>query len=425
MIEIVEELKIKLTAVRQHLQLLAEPGIAERSFDGISAVRDEHNEVIAGALCYGSGANGPDVAILGGIHMNEMSGVYALLQFHERWLNGVRPKSGNIYVATGKIERALEFIDTVMAAENISPDLWSAFHATRDHFNYNRIPFDILTRKISNDFERHALQIVRHILKPTRGKILDLHNTSIDAAPMVTMFMQEGETPAMSIKRISATGVTDDFPIQDFIVWKPGPYNGVESIRSIVDAEIANLPILVENGGGANPASFDAADFHTQVWLKNVTGMEPESDVTGSQSAGFERNYYVETNALYHPDVKPDDYSQLDQKTLTAAKKDTFVLIRDLRSAGAMTGWSDKASQTLNALEGKNYSSSRLDNFKPINKGDLLAIGLNSGLELRSPGDGVVMMIGASTVVVPENRETYANIGTRERFLNNCKALDQ
>jgi hypothetical protein len=144
--------------------------------------------------------------------------------------------------------------------------------------------------------------------------------------------------------------------------------------------------------------------------------MVPEGDVTGAQSSGYERNYYVETNALYHPDVKPEDYSQLDQKTLEAAKKDSFVLIRDLRSARAITGWSDKARQVLNALEGKNYSSSRLDNFKPINRGDLLAIGLNSGLELRSPCDGVVMMIGASTVVVPENRETYANIGTRERF---------
>ena len=38
----------------------------------------------------------------------------------------MRPEAGNIYVATGKIERALEFIDTVTAAENISPDVWSA-----------------------------------------------------------------------------------------------------------------------------------------------------------------------------------------------------------------------------------------------------------------------------------------------------------
>ncbi len=127
MIEIVEELKIKLTAVRQYLQLLAEPGIAEQSCDGISAVRDERDDVIPGALCYGTGVSGPDVAILGGIHMNEMSGVYALLQFHARWLNGVRPKSGNIYVATGKIERALEFIDTVMAVKHISPDIMECF----------------------------------------------------------------------------------------------------------------------------------------------------------------------------------------------------------------------------------------------------------------------------------------------------------
>ena len=84
MVEIVDGLKIKLIAVRQHLQLLAEPRLAERGFDGISAVRDEHNEVIPGALCYGAGADGPDIAILGGIHMNEMSGVYALMKFHRR-----------------------------------------------------------------------------------------------------------------------------------------------------------------------------------------------------------------------------------------------------------------------------------------------------------------------------------------------------
>ena len=40
--------------------------------------------------------------------MNEMAGVFALLKFHDRWLNGARPKNGNNYVATGKIERALE-----------------------------------------------------------------------------------------------------------------------------------------------------------------------------------------------------------------------------------------------------------------------------------------------------------------------------
>ncbi len=413
MIEIVEELKNKLKAVRAHLQLLSEPRLTERRFDGISAVLDEKNEVIPGALCYVTGADGPTVAILGGIHMNEMSGVYALLKFHTRWLNGVRPKCGNIFVATGKIERALEFIDTVIEVENVSPDLWSAFHATRDHFNYNRIPFDILTKKISNDFERHALQIVRHILLPTKGKILDLHNTSTDAAPMVTLFMRDGETPEMIISRINATGVIENFPIRDFIVWKSGPYNGVESIRSIVDAETGNLPILVENGCGANPASFDAADFHTQLWLNNVIGIEPEDDVAGRQSTSIERNYYVETNALYHPDVKPDDYSHLDQETLKAAKKDTFALIRDRPGIYAITGWSYKARQALNKLEEKNYSSNRLDNFMPIKEGELIAIGLKSGLELRSPCDGVVMMIGASPLILPENRETFANIGMR------------
>ena len=67
----------------------------------------------------------------------------------------------------------------------------------------------------------------------------------------------------------------------------------------------------------------------------------------------------------------------------------------------------------MNKLEETNYSSNRLDNFMPIKEGELIAIGLKSGLELRSPCDGVVMMIGASPLILAENRETFANIGMR------------
>ncbi len=62
MIEVVEQLKTKLEKVRRHLELLADPLLAEREFDGISAVRDGHNEVIQGALRYGVSADGPSVA---------------------------------------------------------------------------------------------------------------------------------------------------------------------------------------------------------------------------------------------------------------------------------------------------------------------------------------------------------------------------
>ncbi len=413
MIRITDALKEIFRQVRVHLQLLADPVRAERSFDGVFAIFDEHQQVVPGALRYSvrTGDAGPDLAILGGIHMNEMSGVYALQKLHQRWLDGERPKCENIYVATGKIERALEFIDTAINAENMPAELWSSFNATEDHNNYNRIPFDILTKSINNEFERHALQIVKHVLRPAKGKILDLHNTSIDAAPMVTMFMQNDETPEKIIQRISATGVVNNLPIRDFIVWKPGPYNGVESIRSIEQAETGSMPILVENGGGANPGSFDAADLHTQVWLKNVTGRGLEEGVAGLRSAAVQRIYYIETNALYHPDVKPEDYSYLDEESLSVVRKESFVLIRDWPSANAIPGWSEKARRALSELEKNNYSKNRLNNFMPIKKGEVIAIGLNSGLELRSPSDGVVMMVGASPVILPENRETFANIG--------------
>ncbi|MCK5275986.1 MAG: hypothetical protein KAR37_15135 [Alphaproteobacteria bacterium] len=105
----------------------------------------------------------------------------------------------------------------MIGSDRVSPELWSSLRATKDRFNYNRIPFDILTKKISGDFERHAYQIVKYVLCPAKGKILDLHNTSEDAAPMVTMFMNKGETPEMSINRMNGTGVTKDLPIRDFI----------------------------------------------------------------------------------------------------------------------------------------------------------------------------------------------------------------
>jgi len=113
--------------------------------------------------------------------------------------------------------------------------------------------------------------------------------------------------------------------------------------------------------------------------------------------------------------VKPEDYPYLDEVTLKEVQKDTFVLLRACSAANAITGWSDKARQVLSALEEQNFSKNRLDNFKPIQKGELLAIGLNSGLELRSPSNGVVMMVGASPLILPNNRETFANIGVMLR----------
>ena len=413
MIEIVEQLKTKLEKVGRHLELLADPLLAERECDGISAVRDGHNEVIQGALRYGVSADGPSVAVLGGIHMNEMAGAFALLKFHDRWLSGVRPKGGNIFVATGKIERALEFIDAVRESDSVSPEIWSSFRVTKDRFNYNRIPFDILTKKPGSDFERHAYRIVKYVLCPAKGKVLDLHNTFEDAAPMVTMFMKKGETPEMSINRMNGTGVTKDLPIRDFIFWKPGPYNGMESIRSVVEAESDAIPILIENGGGSNPESFENADMYTQIWLRNVMGMESEEEAIRRGSMNVDRNHYIETSELYHPGVKPEDYSYLDKEILGEAKKDTFVLMRDWQIVNNIDGWSKKSRQALSKLAGQKLPKNRLDNFMPVKEGDVIAIGLKTGLEIRSPHDGVVMMVGASSIIEPVDKETFANIGIR------------
>ena len=411
MIKIVEQLRTKLKIVKGHLELLAKPLLAESAIDGISAVRDENNEVIPGALRYRVSVDGPSIAVLGGIHMNEMAGVFALLKFHDRWLRGVRPASGNIYVATGKIERALEFIDVVMKSDRVSPELWSSFRATKDRSNYNRIPFDILTKKINSDFERHAYQIVKYVLSPAKGKVLDLHNTSEDAAPMVTLFMEKGETPEMSIDRMNSAGVTRDLPIRDFIIWKAGPYNGMESIRSVIEAETGAIPILIENGGGSNPQSFTKADIYMQIWLRNILAMEAEQESIKTGSIAVERRHYIEARELYHPGVKPEDYSYLDDETLEQAKQDTFILVRDWQTVNNIVGRSEKARKVLNRLSEQKLKKDRLDNFMPIKGGDIIAIGLNTGLEIRSPQDGIVMMVGASPTIESEYKETFVNIG--------------
>lgn len=411
MIKVVGQLRTKLKKVKSHLELLTEPLLAEAVFDGISAVRDGFNEVVPGALRYHVSDDGPCVAVLGGIHMNEMAGVFALSKFHDRWLRGVRPSSGNIYVATGNIERALEFINLVMESDSISAEVWGALRATRDHCNYNRIPFDILTKNINSDFEQHAYQIVKYILSPAKGMVLDLHNTSEDAAPMVTLFRKKGETPEMSIDRLNSTGVAKDLPIRDFIIWKTGPYNGMESIRSIVEAESGAISILVENGGGSNPESFENADTYMQIWLKNVLAMEAEEEAIKRGSVSVGRKHYIETNELYHPGVKPEDYSYLDKETLGAARDDTFVLMRDWQTVNNLAGWSEKARIALNTLAQQKLNKERLDNFMPIKEGDIIAVGLKTGLEIRSPQDGVVMMVGASPTIEPEYKEAFANIG--------------
>ncbi len=411
MIEIGERLKSGLRDVRGHLELLADPLAAEQPSHGIYAIRDSHGDIVPGALRYGEAGAGSRVAILGGIHMNEMAGVFALLKFHERWLSGTRPKSGTIYIATGHIERALEFIDLVITSDQISPRVWGPLRATKDHCNYNRVAFDILEKPLSSDFDRHAYQIVKHVLKPANGMVLDLHNTSEDAAPMVTLFMDKGETPEMSIKRLHDGGVARDLPIRDFIFWKPGPYNGMESIRSVVRGAPGSISILVENGGGANPDSFNNADICTQIWLRNVLGMEPEDHVIASTRIPVERHHYIETSELYHPAVKPEDYTDLPADIFDAAKGDTFILVRDWDSLNKTVGWSPEARQVLDTLDERLLHKNRLDNFEPIRQGDVIAIGLETGLKLCAPHDGVVMMVGASPAIMPAERETFANIG--------------
>jgi len=411
MIKVVEQLRTNLKIVKSHLQLLAEPLLSESAADGIFAIRDENNEVIPGALRYHASDDGPCVAVLGGIHMNEMAGVWALARLHDRWLQGARPSSGSVYVATGKIERALEFINLVMESGSVPAELWSSFRATRDHCNYNRIPFDILSKNINSEFEQHAYQIAKYVLSPAKGMVLDLHNTSQDAAPIVTLFMQEGEMPEMSIARLNSTGVARDLPIRDFIIWKAGPYNGMESIRSVVEAESGAIPILVENGGGSKPESFENADTYLQIWLRNVLAMEAEEEAVKRGSVSVGRKHYIETNELYHPGVKPEDYSYLDKETLVAAKDDTFILMRDWQTVNNIAGWSEKARKILNKLAQQELNKNRLDNFMPIKEGDIIAIGLKTGLEIRSPRDGIVMMVGASPTIEPEYKETFANIG--------------
>ena len=73
MIEIAERLKEKFKNVKSHLQLLVNPLLAENKSLGIQAVRDDQGNVIEGALRYGESTEGPAVALLGGIHMNEMA----------------------------------------------------------------------------------------------------------------------------------------------------------------------------------------------------------------------------------------------------------------------------------------------------------------------------------------------------------------
>ena len=185
----------------------------------------------------------------------------------------------------------------------------------------------------------------------------------------------------------------------------------MESIRSVVEADNGAIPILVENGGGSNPESFENADVYTQIWLRNIMGLESKEEIIRRESIKVNRNHYIETSELYHPGVKPEDYSCLDKEMLDEAKEDTFVLMRDWQIVNNINGWSKKSRQALSKLVGQKLPKNRLDNFTPIKEGEIIAIGLRSGLEIRSPHDGVVMMVGASPTIEPIYKETFANIG--------------
>lgn len=78
---------------------------------------------------------------------------YSLIRF---WQNAVMMGCSRSLMNISGSFRALEFIDTVINVENISAGLWSSFNATRDHHNHNCIPFDMLTKTITNDFDRQS-----------------------------------------------------------------------------------------------------------------------------------------------------------------------------------------------------------------------------------------------------------------------------
>jgi hypothetical protein len=85
--------------------------------------------------------------------------------------------------------------------------------------------------------------------------------------------------------------------------------------------------------------------------------------------------------------------------------------MRDWQTANNIGGWSEKSRKVLNRLAAQKLNKNRLDNFMPIKEGEIIAIGLNTGLEIRSPRDGIIMMVGASPTIEPEYKETFANIG--------------
>ncbi|MFK5953961.1 MAG: hypothetical protein QM498_12940 [Desulfobacterium sp.] len=411
MIPLTKELKEKLEKVKCYLEMLTDPVNIEKIFVDVYAVRNENNEIIPGALCYDTHNSGESVTILGGIHMNETSGIHALLEFHNRWVNGKRPKGGKIFTAIGDFNRITEFIDTVLETETMSPTIWSSFGRTDDSFNFNRIPWDILSKKkFENRHEQHAFNIIKHTIIPSRGKVLDIHNTSTNAPPMVTLFMETGEAPEKSVERMKLTKVTSGLPIRDFILWKPGPYNGMDSIRSFGEIGDNTIPLLIEAGAGFDPKSFDRANDYAQIWLRNVIGMELDESPIQDDSTDIVRAHYVETAALYHPQIRPQDYLHLDPSLLEAAKKDTLILIRDWPGIDKIKGWSTKARQVLDTLKELPLSSDRLDNFKPMKKGEIIAIGLKTGLEIRSRQDGFILMVGTDPFIKPTFNETFANL---------------
>jgi hypothetical protein len=100
----------------------------------------------------------------------------------------------------------------------------------------------------------------------------------------------------------------------------------------------------------------------------------------------------------------------LDPSLFEAAKKDTLILIRDWPAIDKIKGWSTKARQVLDTLKELPLPSDRLDNFKPMKKDELIAIGLNTGLEIRSFQDGFVLMVGTDPFIKPTFNETFANL---------------
>jgi|GEM_PF-1070753 len=417
-----------LEAGKAYFKILCQPNHHE---DGIASVPD-----LPGALCYDTGKPGKTAAIMLGTHMNELAGFTSAAHFHARWQAGERPASGKVYVMVGG--HVPTIANTFVRLLGTTPYSEDEFLTARtrimssgadqhpSYFNHNILPLafrDHAEEMAAKDPLYARMKKITDILSTCDAGVVDIHTTSQPSRPTVSPLTQPGDNDNTTLAKLQP--VIEGMGAQYITLLQE--HNLINTPAGTPEYDNTNLPLrafaklpkgavalVIETGQHLDKYSFTTAMAMQDAWLHNVIDMPAHA--VGMESSIGSPHVLAGIQKLYHPNVlKSAAAAALPE----AVRNDRYFLIHDMDMLkdGPIPGlqWSPAARVKIAEYKSEHRfgdrHSQRLGFDVPVAKGEVLAIGLNTGHAVTAPADGHVLLVNKNPDLSVE-QESFGYIAT-------------